>query len=158
VQSTSITTKDKQPEATDAALRRFVGYRLKRAYNTVSTDLKERLEPLGLRVTTFSTLLLIVDQPGLRQSALASLLDIKSSNMVAIIDDLESRQWISRERMPDDRRAFALYATDAGRSIYDKAVAISTENESVVLRVLDEAELLTLMSLLAKIDGSKRID
>lgn len=35
--------------------------------------------------------------------------------MVAIIDDLESRQWIKRKPEPADRRAVVLFATSAGK-------------------------------------------
>lgn len=140
--------------STDAGLRRFVGYRLKRAYNTIRSDMLVRLEPLGLRITTFSTLLLLVDNPGLRQSALAAALDIKTSNMVAIIDDLESRGWIKRERVASDRRAFALFATKAGSLTCKKAVALAFENESTLLGSLTDTEISTLSGLLEKIESS----
>ena len=152
----------KQPLAcdapTDAALRRFIGYRLKRAYNTIRSDMLHQMEPLGLRITTFSTLLLIVDQPGLRQSALANLLDIKRSNMVAIIDDLELKGWIKRKAAPEDRRAFALYATVSGERSCEKAVALAGEQDEKLMSCLSDGEQLTLINLLEKIESSKRSD
>ncbi len=146
--------KPKQLATTDAALRRFLGYRLKRAYNILRADMLERLEPLGLRITTFSSLLLVVQNPGLRQSELASALDIKSSNMVAIIDDLESRNWITRKPAPTDRRALALFATTAGKNICSKAELLTFENEEMLLNKLTDTELNTLSTLLEKIESS----
>lgn len=146
--------KPKQLATTDAGLRRFLGYRLKRAYNILRSDMLVRLEPLGLRITTFSSLLLVVQNPGLRQSELASALDIKTSNMVAIIDDLESRQWIRRKPEPADRRAVALFATSAGKSICKKAELLTYENEETLLNQLTDAELNTLSNLLEKIESS----
>lgn len=139
---------------TDAGLRRFLGYRLKRAYNTLRSDMLVRLEPLGLRITTFSTLLLIVYNPGLRQSELASALDIKTSNMVAIIDDLETRKWIKRQPVVTDRRALALFATTAGKIVCKKAEALTFENEETLLNNLTDTELNTLSKLLEKIESS----
>lgn len=142
-----------QIDTTDACLRRFVGYRLKRAYNILRSDMLVTLEPLGLRITTFSSLLLVVNNPGLRQSELASALDIKTSNMVAIIDDLESRKWIKREPEPTDRRALTLYATAAGKSVCKKAELLTVENEESRLSELSGSELNTLSSLLEKIES-----
>lgn len=116
-----------------------------------------RLEPLGLRITTFSALLLIVHNPGLRQSALASALDIKTSNMVAIVDDLEAKGWIKRKPEPTDRRALALIATTAGKSTCKKAEALAFENEETLLNNLSDAELNTLSALLEKIESSAEI-
>lgn len=144
--------KSEHIAATDAALRRFLGYRLKRAYNTLRSDMLVRLAPLGLRITTFSSLLLVVENPGLRQSELASALDIKTSNMVAIIDDLESRKWIVREPMPSDRRALALYATASGKNLCKKAERLTFKHEDNLLSNLTDAELNTLSTLLEKIE------
>ena len=80
----------------DGGLRQFTGYHLKRAYNVLRSDLSRTLEPLGLRITTYSTLILIVENPGIRQSELAAVLDIERPNMVVILDDLEQRGWINR--------------------------------------------------------------
>lgn len=146
--------KSDQFESTDAALRRFLGYRLKRAYNIIRADMLLRLEPLGLRITTYSSLLLIVQNPGLRQSELASALDIKTSNMVAIIDDLEARKWINREPVPTDRRALALFATTAGKNICKKAEKVTFENEQTLFHNLTENEINTLSALLEKIEWS----
>jgi len=139
--------------ATDAVLRGFFGYRLKRAYNTIRSDLMHVLEPMGLRITTFSTLLLIVDHPGLRQSALAQILEMKRSNMVAIIDDLEHKGWIKREPAPEDRRAFALFATDVGLRTHTKAVALVRDHDMKRLECLTEEEQASLASLLEKIES-----
>ena len=139
---------------TDAGLRRFLGYRLKRAYNILRADMLLRLEPLGLRITTYSSLQLIIQNPGLRQSELASALDIKTSNMVAIIDDLEMRKWIKRKPEPSDRRALALFATAAGKNVCRKAELLTIETEETLLNKLTDAELNTLSTLLEKIENS----
>ncbi len=142
-----------QGAAIDESLRRFIGYRLKRAYSTIRSDLLERLEPLGLRITTFSALALITDNPGLRQSELAAALDIKRSNMVAIVDDLEGSGWVSRKAFPKDRRAFALYPTSSGRKMCKKAVGVVATHDAQVLEVLNDDELDYLSRLLDKIEA-----
>lgn len=138
----------------DATLRHFLGYRLKRAYSSIRAEVLNRLEPLGLRITTFSALVLVVDNPGLRQSELAKALDIKRSNMVAVIDDLENNGWIKRKEVPTDRRAFSLFATKAGKNVYKKAVSVTTEYENHVAGSLNAKELNQFLAILEKIEST----
>ena len=107
-------------------LESLVGYNLKRAFNAVKADLGRTLEPFGLRMMTYSTLVLITDNPGLQQAKLADALDMERPNLVAIIDDLERRKLVSRDSVPGDRRARALVPTKAGQTICKRA------NEAVV--------------------------
>lgn len=114
-------TPDK-PQVSDATLRRFAGYHMKRAFNVIQADLNGALKPLELRMITFSALTLIVDNPGLRQSQLADALAVERPNLVVIIDELEGRDLIVRDRVPTDRRAYALKATLAGQHLHARAL------------------------------------
>lgn len=140
--------------AVDETLRQFLGYRLKRAYNTIRSELLSLLDPLGLRITTYSALVLIADNPGLRQSALAEALDIKRSNMVAIIDELETNGWVIRKDHPSDRRALALSVTKSGKSTCKKALAVCAEHEANLLKCMSSDALTELLGTLEKIESS----
>lgn len=91
----------------DNTLRQFVGYHLKRASNAVLSDLTTVLKPFELRMITYTALVLVVDNPGMRQSHLADAMDVERPNLVVIIDELEGRELIVREKVPTDRRAYA---------------------------------------------------
>ena len=136
----------------DSGLRQFAGYHLKRAYNVLRSDLAKKLEPLGLRITTYSSLILIVDNPGIRQSELAAALDIERPNMVVILDDLEQKGWINRERLETDRRAYALFATLTGKRVCEKAVQQDRLHEAKVLGGLEPKEIQRLIEALNKIE------
>ncbi|SFL88269.1 MarR family winged helix-turn-helix transcriptional regulator [Shimia aestuarii] len=132
----------------DAALTRFLGYHLKRAQTVLMGDMNAAIAPLGLRMITYSALAMVAENPGLRQSHLADALSIERPNLVVILDDLEERGLISRDRVPTDRRAYALMPTLAGRKLYEEATAavaahearmlagVSAEDRAAVLRVL----------------------
>lgn len=143
--------------STDVALRQFFGYRLKRVYNTISAELTQVLRPLELRITTYSALVLIVDQPGLRQSVIADLLEIQRSNMVALIDDLEFKGWVERQPVATDRRAFALFVSDSGKLVHDQAGVLVREHEAALLSCLTKQEQSVFVSLLGKVESSKGI-
>ena len=138
----------------DSALRQFLGYHMKRAYNVLRSDLLKALEPLGLRITTYSSLVVIVENPGIRQSELARALDIERPNLVFVLDELEQRGWINKERVETDRRAYALFATLAGSRVCEKAVALDKAHEARLLSSLDPAAYEKLIEVLNSIEHS----
>ncbi|WP_036554739.1 MarR family winged helix-turn-helix transcriptional regulator [Nisaea denitrificans] len=123
-------------EASDALLQRFLGYRMKRAFNVVQADLAEALRPFDLRMTSYTALVLIMDNPGLSQSQLAAVMDIERPNLVVLVDELEGRDLIVRERVPTDRRTYALNVTLAGRQLCEKAMAAAEQHEEQMFRGL----------------------
>ena len=137
----------------DATLRGFVGYHMKRAFNVVQADLANTLKPYDLRMITYSALVLIVDNPGLRQSQLADAMDIERPNLVVIIDELERRDLILREKVPTDRRAYALVPTLAGRQLCQRAVAAVRGHEMRLLRGTNPQDIALTLSVLKRIEA-----
>ncbi|SPF78046.1 MarR family winged helix-turn-helix transcriptional regulator [Pseudoprimorskyibacter insulae] len=113
----------------DETLRQFIGYYMKRAYNVIQSDLVNALKPYELRLVTYSALVIIHDNPGLRQSQLADVLAIERPNLVVIVDELEQRDLIVRDRSAVDRRAYALRVTKAGAALYDAATKAVQDHE-----------------------------
>lgn len=139
----------------DASLRRYCGYGLKRAFNTVQADVNATLAPLGLRMLSFSALAVIADNPGLRQSQLASALLIERPNLVIVLDDLEQRGQISRDRVPSDRRAYALRLTGDGELLYDQAVKAVAAHDERMTKGLTRADRGALIDALSRIEAVK---
>lgn len=135
----------------DAALRQLVGYTMKRATHLMQADAARVLEPLGLRITTFSALSVICDAVDVTQSQLAACLNMERSNTVLIIDALEEAGLIGRHRMLRDRRSFALRATAAGIKRRRAAVAALEAHENHMLADLTMIERDTLVALLRRI-------
>ena len=68
--------------------------------------------------------------------------------MVTLIDDLEARELVQRIRDPDDRRAYRLTLTKAGRATARKATAQLIKCEAQSLAGLTDAERNRLHELL----------
>ena len=140
------------PAATDDMLRAFIGYNMKRSFIVVREDLHRVLEPLGLKVATFSALSVVVENPDISQSQLAQVLKLERSGMVVLVDSLEGDDLISRNRVPGDRRTYALRAAPKGRRLWEKARAVATAHEAALFGpVLDEKERALLLSLLQRV-------
>jgi DNA-binding MarR family transcriptional regulator len=139
----------------DETLRSFAGYSMKRAFNVVQADLSRALEPFGLRMMTFTALILIVDNPDLSQTALAGALAMERSNLVTIIDELENSGWILRNPAPNDRRSYALHATPAGEELCREAVASALAHEARLLAALGEGGTARLIDALMIVERGK---
>jgi DNA-binding MarR family transcriptional regulator len=135
----------------DAGLRDLVGYTMKRASTAVTADAARVLEPMGLRITTFSALSVICHSPGVRQTELAAALGMERSNSVAVIDKLEKAGWIARKRNAADRRAIALHPTTAGLTRHKQAHLALLTHEDRMFAALTPTERRDLVTLLSKI-------
>ena len=102
-----------------------------------------------------TALSLIVDNPGIAPSQIADALQMERPNIVVIIDDLETRQLISRARSKEDRRRFALTATVRGRRLRDQAQAAVAKAEYRALGALSDEEIAQLLDLLRRIRSPK---
>jgi Transcriptional regulators len=139
-------------QVSDTTLRGFVGYHMKRAFNAVQADLSRTLAPFELRMLTYTALVLIVDNPGVRQSQLADAMDMERPNLVVLLDELEARALITRDRVPTDRRAYALHATLAGTQLCKQAVGAVTAHEKRLLAGIDDDTRAALIATLRQIE------
>lgn len=137
---------------TDAALSGLVGYRMKRAFNAIRADLLGALEPFGLRVLTFTALSLIGENPGLNQSQLAAAMAMERPNVVGVVDELERRGLVARDRGAHDRRSYALRLTDAGTALLSEATTVVAAHEAAMVDRLGPEARSALLALLAGIE------
>ncbi len=144
----------KRPHISDATLRGLVGYNMKRAFMVISADLARTLEPFDLRMLTFTALTLIADNPGLSQSQLAQAMQVERPNLVVIVDELETRGLITRDRVPTDRRTYALRITAEGARLLAGATRAVGAHESLMMGGLTKVEETALISTLNRIEAS----
>ena len=138
----------------DATLRGLVGYNMKRAFNVISADLARTLEPFDLRMLTYTALTLVADNPGLSQSQLAKAMQVERPNLVVIVDELETRGLITRDRVPTDRRTYALRVTPEGALLLGEASRAVAHHENQIMGGLTAAEESALIATLNRIETS----
>ena len=138
----------------DASLREFAGYTMKRAFHVIQSDVNRVLEPLGLRMVSFSALVVIADNPGLRQSELAETLMIERPNLVLVLDTLERMGLITRNVAPEDRRALAIEPTAEGRRLCEAAKEEVRRHDRRMTQGLDECERADLIAALRRIESA----
>lgn len=147
----TVPQKSQPTQISDETLRRFLGYHMKRAFNVVQADLAITLKPFGLRMLTYTALVIVCDNPGLSQTQLALAMDIERPNLVVIVDELERLELIVRDRVPTDRRLYALNPTLAGVRVRDQAVAADEAHEARLFGQIDDATRQALVAALSSV-------
>ncbi len=85
------------------------------------------------------------------QSELAKEVSLGGSTINGIIDRLERKKYLLRERSSEDKRKVFLKLTDAGRAIVKDAPSLLQDKLSDSLHSLKEEELLNITQSLEKI-------
>ena len=134
-------------------LPQLVGYALRRAQLAVFQDFYATFAEFDIRPTQFSVLTVLRHNPGRRQSQIADALGIKRANFVALFDGLRTRGLAERRPAPDDRRAHALYLTEAGAALLDELAAPLARHEGRFIARLGAADMQRLLTLLHRITG-----
>ena len=131
---------------------RIVGYRLRRAQISVFQRFTAVFEPLDLRPAEYTTLVLIADNPGRKQTDIADALGIKHANFVALLHAFESRGLIERRPATTDRRVKALHLTPKGEEFLQRARTLHDEMEAEFVDRLGGPEARdTLVALLKRL-------
>lgn len=116
------------------------------------------LTPLGLRPRHLVALTLLRDHGGSTQQALAAALHIDPTNLVGLLNDLETDGLIARRRSSEDRRRHIVELTDRGQRQLARAEAGLAAAEDDVLGGLDDAERETLYQLLQRATAGHVLD
>lgn len=111
----------------------------------------ERLAPLKLAPRHAGVLSIVGSNPALTQQSLADMLQMLPSQLVALVDELQSRGLIERRENPHDRRSYALHLTDNGRSKLEAIRRVSHEQHKALLKALSEDEQQELVQLLQRV-------
>jgi DNA-binding MarR family transcriptional regulator len=104
---------------------------------------------LGMKLKQLITLELLANQEGCLQQELGATLMIDPNNCVLLLNDLDHRGYVERQRDPRDRRRHIVVITTAGTAALEKAQAKLEELEGEVLANLAQSEREQLRDLLA---------
>ncbi len=112
--------------------------------------LDRTLAPLGLRARDF-WLLAIAGAQNIAQHEMAELAGLDPSSLVAIIDALERRGWLRRQRNPHDRRMQWVQRTEAGDKLFARAQPRARRAEAQQLSALTDAQQRQLVASMRKL-------
>lgn len=109
----------------------------------------ERLAKAGLEPREVMLFRHVALNQGRSQREVAEAIGLPQSRIVALVDGLESKGWVSRRPSAGDRRTNALHLTRKGQGALTRIMAESAEHEADLTRALDPARRLELIDLLS---------
>lgn len=127
-----------------------LGYKVKLVSQLMYRDFLERLEPYGLTPFHYLVLCCLWEEDGLSTSGIADKLKQLGATLTGVVDRMEDRNLVYRERDPSDRRIVRVWLTEEGKQLMHVLPAIGAETikkatdgiskaqQDVVLEILDQ--------------------
>jgi DNA-binding MarR family transcriptional regulator len=137
-------------EALSPALAERLGFLLGHA-KAIIHQAVEPVLPAGFTAKHVGCLSVIASEGPLSQQRLGERAAMDRTTVVAVVDGLEEAGYVERHRDPEDRRAYALEVTAAGREWLDYTQAIILGAEEEFVAPLTPAERRTLVDLLQRL-------
>ena len=125
--------------------------KLMRAAESTTARIHQHLSSVGLTMSQFGVLEALQHLGPLCQKDIGRKLLRSSGNITLVIDNLEKRGLVRRERDPNDRRFFVVHLTDEGRKIIGDLFPRHAKVITGEMSILSTAEQKTLANLCKKL-------
>ncbi len=136
------------------ALNAYV--KLMRASETVSVRTHGHLPNAGLTISQFGALEALYHLGPLSQSELAQKILKSSGNITMVVDNLEKRGLVKRERRQEDRRYYTIRLTSGGQKLIKEVFPLHAGKIVEAMSALTKTEQETLGKLCRKLGLQNR--
>lgn len=128
-----------------------LGYKVKLVSQLLYRDFLERLEPHGLTPFHYLVLCCLWEEDGLSTSGIASKLKQLGATLTGVVDRMEDRNLVYRERDASDRRIVRIWLTDEGRDLMQILPPIGAETIKKATTDISETDQAALLKLLDQV-------
>jgi DNA-binding MarR family transcriptional regulator len=135
------------------AITQSIGFMLTKARNIVASDLDAALKDLDVTSQQIGVILSLCRGVASTPFELSKLLAIDTSLMTRMLDKLESRGLLRRNRSNEDRRVVCLELTKPGHALAEKIADITPDVLNARLSHFSKSEFSELKRLLSKFIG-----
>ncbi len=129
----------------------IVGFHIRLAHVAVHRQFTETFSQLGLTQKQVSVLWLVDDHPGISQIAVGQRLQMDRATTMTIVNRLQDRGFLRRERSTSDARKQALFLTPEGGEALVTAKDCIAEHEAWLKSRFTSDEVKKLVEMLARI-------
>lgn len=133
------------------ALADIVGFHIRLAHVAVYRHFTETFSDLDLTQKQVSVLWLVDDHPGISQIDIGQRLQMDRATTMTIVNRLQERDFLRRERSTSDARKQALYLTPEGSNALTTAKGCIAEHEAWLKGRFTPDEVKKLVEMLARI-------
>ena len=128
-----------------------LGYKVKLVSQLMYRHFLERLEPHGLTPFHYLVLCCLWEEDGLSTSGNAVKLKQLGATLTGVVDRMEERKLVYRERDPSDRRIIRIWLTDEGKALMTVLPPIGAETIDHATAGIPEAEQAAAIQVLEQI-------
>lgn len=131
-------------ETVDDTLTHWV----KLAFITMRREMEASLRATGMTVTQWRALGVIFHRAIVTHSELVRQLEIEAPSVTSLVNGMERKGWVTRERSPSDARVKQLRLTARGRKMIEGAQEAMAPIERRMAATLTESERASLKKLM----------
>ncbi len=117
-----------------------LGYRIKLLSQLLTRKFTDRLEPFGLTPFHWLVLCCLWQEDGLPTSSIGEKLQQVGGTLTGVLDRMEERGLVRRERDLSDRRIWRIWLTDAGKELETILPPIAAELREEAMQGIAGAE------------------
>ncbi|NEQ54535.1 MAG: MarR family transcriptional regulator [Leptolyngbya sp. SIO3F4] len=128
-----------------------IGYKVKLISQLMYRDFLERLEPYKLTPFHYLVLCCLWEEDGLSTSGIADKLKQLGATLTGVVDRMESRSLVYRERDPRDRRIVRIWLTAEGKQLMKTLPPIGAETINQATKGFSKAEQENFSALLDRV-------
>jgi DNA-binding MarR family transcriptional regulator len=125
-----------------------VGHLVKLAYIALHREMDASVRKAGITTTQWQALGVLYHMPGLTHSELVDHMGIEPPSVTSLVNGMERKEWIRRERSATDARVKRLFLTPRGRRLIESLRKATEPIEKRMTAALTDTERDSLKSLL----------
>jgi DNA-binding MarR family transcriptional regulator len=117
-----------------------VGWVMQRLAKRLSEEMSSSLAPHDLTVAQFVVMMTVLETGGLSQIQIGRRFDLPAYATTRVLNALEERGFVERRASPTSRRAYSIYASDAGQKLAPDLFAIVQQVNADFMKPLPEED------------------
>ena len=117
-----------------------IGYRIKLLAQLLGRTFQERLEPFGLTLCHWVVLCCLWEEDGLPTSTISERVQQVGGTLTGVLDRMEERGLVRRERDHRDRRIWRIWLTELGQQLQEELPPIAQDIREQAMQGISKAE------------------
>ncbi len=122
-----------------------------KARHLLKKGIQDKLKDYEISSEQWSVLNTVYIKKGCNQITLAEILLKDGATITRILNILENKKLVTREKSTHDKREYLIYLTEYGLDLYDKVLPVILQNTKEINSVFSDNELKQLHYLLNKL-------
>lgn len=122
-----------------------------KARHLLKKGIQNKLKDYDISSEQWSVLNTVYLKRGCNQITLAEILLKDGATITRILNILENKKLVRREKSTHDKREYLIYLTEYGLNLYNKALPVTLQNTKEIDSIFSDNELIQLHYLLNKL-------